>query len=415
MRKSEMLTRLRNKIMNLFFLVVIMRVILYIPVAGHLTLRSISPDCIDFIRDTTGVANMSIGSLGIVPYMNGTFQLRISLKLFSKLRPLQNKEGGWGQQKIDRYSRYLTLVWSLVGSMGLIYNFVDTQFGYDLISHMKALKIILSLTTGSIIVMWFSELITAEGLGDGSSVVTLVTTAGAIGDKIIIYVQNLYHYRMGFEAFFSVIDDVLSSFFFIVLIILFQQSIVQIKVFSRKQNFDLRGSDRYSYIPLKLSQAGVMPLFATLSIIYWLQDFLTTFSITYSNFLTFYFLVTPSFFWYISRISLISVLVIRMSVFSALISTDTQKIAKRMLVESAVVPGIRPGKRTEVYLRQKILQLAFIDGIIMSLIVVLPLLVSILDHRFFFSVAANIILCLNVISALIDSINGNLVELGYSS
>lgn len=85
-----------------------------------------------------------------------------------------------------------------------------------------------------------------------------------------------------------------------------------------------------------------------------------------------------------------------------------------MLVESAVVPGIRPGKRTEAYIRQKVFQLAFIDGVAMSLTVVLPLLFSVLDHRFFFSVAANIILCLNVISALVDSVNGNLVELGYS-
>ena len=134
-----------------------------------------------FARNLTGSSFLGIGSLGILPYINSSIIIQLLTSVFPNLERLQKEEGELGRQKISRYTRYLTFVWALVLSTAIAFLLVKpVVFNWNLV---LALKIIVSLTTGSLLSMWFAELITEESLGNGSSMIIFINIIFKISIK----------------------------------------------------------------------------------------------------------------------------------------------------------------------------------------------------------------------------------------
>ena len=162
MKISETTTLLQTKITKILTLLLLVRLGLYIPVPNVdldiFAQGQALNQMFGFARSLTGSSFLGIGALGILPYINSSIIIQLLTSVFPTLELLQKEEGELGRQKISRYTRYLTFVWALVLSAAIAFFLVKTVvFNW---SFGLSLKIILSLTTGSLLSMWFAELIT---------------------------------------------------------------------------------------------------------------------------------------------------------------------------------------------------------------------------------------------------------------
>ena len=187
MEKSTTRTLLKNKIVKILTLLLLVRLGLYIPVPGldldiFAQSQNLNP-MFGFAKTLLGNSFIGIGSLGILPYINASIIIQLLTPVIPSLERLQKEEGEIGRQQITRYTRYLTSFWAIGLSFGVA-NFLirPVIFNWSL---FLGFKIILALTIGSLLSMWFAELITEEGLGNGSSMIIFINIVGSIPNNII--------------------------------------------------------------------------------------------------------------------------------------------------------------------------------------------------------------------------------------
>ena len=193
MQTSETTNLLQTKITKILTLLLLIRLGLYIPVPNvDLDIfsqgQAINP-LFGFARTLTGSSFLGIGSLGILPYINSSIIIQLLTSVVPSLERLQKEEGELGRQKISKYTRYLTFGWAVILSLAIAFFLVKpVVFNWD---YSLALKIVVSLTTGSLLSMWFAELITEENLGNGSSMIIFINIVGSIPNSFDEFSKKL--------------------------------------------------------------------------------------------------------------------------------------------------------------------------------------------------------------------------------
>ena len=179
---SETTNLLKQKITRILTFLLVIRLGLYIPVPGvDLDLFAQSSGTNTLLglqRNLTGSSFLGIGSLGILPYINASIIIQLLTPIIPALTKLQKEEGELGRQEIRKYTRYLTFFWALFLSLSLSF-FLIKPLVFNWTSGL-VLKIVLSLTTGSMLSLWFAERITNEDLGNGSSMIIGINILGGI-------------------------------------------------------------------------------------------------------------------------------------------------------------------------------------------------------------------------------------------
>ena len=179
---AESLDLLKQKIIKILAFLIVVRLAIYIPVPGIdldiFAQAQTSSSLFGIARNLTGSTFLGIGCLGILPYINSSIIIQLLTPLIPKLERLQKEEGELGRQQINQYTRYLTFIWAIGLSTATAFFIVkpivfNWNFGL-------ALKVIASLTTGSMLSMWLAELITNEQLGNGSSMIIFINIIGGI-------------------------------------------------------------------------------------------------------------------------------------------------------------------------------------------------------------------------------------------
>merc|ERR1712194_966779 len=172
---------LKAKITKILFLLLLVRLGLYIPVPNiDLDLFSQNQNTnpiFGFAKTLTGSSFLGIGALGILPYINASIIIQLLVPVLPQLEQLQKEEGEFGRQQITRYTRYLAFIWAVVLSSAIAF-FLVKPIIFDWTISL-AIEIILALVTGSILYV-VSELITEEGLGNGSSMLIFINIVGSI-------------------------------------------------------------------------------------------------------------------------------------------------------------------------------------------------------------------------------------------
>lgn len=300
---------------------------------------------------------IGVFTLNIFPYINATIFIQLLLGFSPKLAKLQ-KEGDFnGRRSISRLTRFITLLWAIVQSIGVTLYLRQILFDWN---YTLAAEIVLWLTTGSMVVLWLSELITEYGLGNGTSL--LVYT------NIISNLPNILK-RLVLENsenlnFLSIVGISLLIFSSLYGIVFLQQGIRKIPLISSKQLNQFSGQDEInSYLPLRLNQAGVMPIILTtaflvipnyivnLQIFQWL-NFLSSFKI----------------FYWIGYF----VLILTFSSFYSSIVLNPKDLSDQLQKMAVTIPGIRPGLQTTFYLKQIIKRITLLGATILAIIVVVP-------------------------------------------
>jgi preprotein translocase subunit SecY len=412
---SETTKLLQTKILKIFSYLILIRLGLYIPVPNvDLDLFSQNQEInplFGLAKNLTGSSFLAIGSLGILPYINSSIVIQLLTPVIPFLEQLQKEEGELGRQQINRYTRYLTLGWALVLSSGTAFFLIKpVVFNWNAI---LALKIIFSLTTGSMLSLWFAELITNENLGNGSSLIIFINIIGGLPANFNQFISGL-----GNLSIEKLILSLFVYFLIVILIVLVQDSYKRVNIVSAKQlNFNYTEQSSYnpklkkSYIPIKLNQGGIMPLvFSTTVVtflIYTLQLFLANILKIDGSQLTGLLTLASS--------VLNLLLVIFFSTFYALLVLKPKDLADNLAKMAYNIPGLKQGKTTTRYLQKTISRLAFMGGIFLAFLAFFPVLLGNFLKFNIFKNLTSLLILIGVITDVTSQIKGYLVSQNYEN
>ena len=413
MEQSETTALLKAKITKILFLLLLVRLGLYIPVPNiDLDLFSQNQNTnpiFSFAKTLTGSSFLGIGALGILPYINASIIIQLLVPVLPQLEQLQKEEGEFGRQQITRYTRYLALIWAIILSSAIAF-FLVKPIIFDW-SISLALEIILALVTGSILSMWFSELITEEGLGNGSSMLIFINIVGSIPNSFSDLNNALFSQASYLDNLRISSQGLILYLFVVSVIILFQDSYKKINIVAAKQ-LNLSSSDqsqnfsqlKNSYIPLKVNQGGIMPLVFSSTIAVFLAypvQQLLNLGFVNNSFLSVY------------SITINILLVVLFSCFYAGLVLKPDDISQNLAKMAYSIPGIRQGKDTTKYLEKTVARLSFLGGLFLAFLAFFPLVVgNVLQVNIFKNVTSLLIL-IGVITDVTSQIRGYLVARKY--
>ena len=406
MEQSETTALLKAKITKILFLLLLVRLGLYIPVPNiDLDLFSQNQNTnpiFGFAKTLTGSSFLGIGALGILPYINASIIIQLLVPVLPQLEQLQKEEGEFGRQQITRYTRYLALIWAIILSSAIAF-FLVKPIIFDW-SISLALEIILALVTGSILSMWFSELITEEGLGNGSSMLIFINIVGSIPNSFSELNNALFSQASYLDNLRISGQGLIFYLFVVSVIILFQDSYKKINIVAAKQ-LNLSSSDQsQNFSQLKVNQGGIMPLVFSSTIAVFLAypvQQLLNLGFVNNSFLSVY------------SITINILLVVLFSCFYAGLVLKPDDISQNLAKMAYSIPGIRQGKDTTKYLEKTVARLAFLGGLFLAFLAFFPLVVgNVLQVNIFKNVTSLLIL-IGVITDVTSQIRGYLVARKY--
>ena len=302
-------------------------------------------------------------TLNIFPFINASIMVQLITGLIPSISKLQKEGGGEGRRAITRLTRLITFGWALIQSSSIAFYLKRALFDW---SPLLAFEIILWLSTGAMIVLWLSELITEYGLGNGASLLiytNIISSLPNLGKKLVSENTGNLNVGSGFG---------IALLFFIAIsgIITLQESARIVPLISSKQLGQSQSSvskvKSNNYIPLRFNQAGVMPIILTTAILV-LPNYITNLGV-------FPLLTLPIFLKSSKIIYWISyfILILTFSSFYSTIVLNPKDISQELQKMAVSIPGIRPGLATTFYLKQVMKRVTFFGAIILAILATLP-------------------------------------------
>lgn len=345
-----------------------------------------------------GLSKLSVFSLGIMPYISASIIIELLAMVVPTLERLK-KEGEAGQRKITRYTRYGTILLSVIQSFGIAVGLESMQgpagemivmfpgWGFRLLT-------IITLTSGTAFIMWIGEQITERGIGNG---ISLIIFAGIVARGPAAVINSIRLIKTGEMSLFVMLLIIILMAATIAIIVFIEmgQRRIPIQYAKRVQGRRMVGGQS-THLPLKINTAGVIPPIFASSII--------MFPATIANFIDIPIMKKFSAAFVPSSISYNIVYVILIFIFCYFYTAVTFKpddVADNLKKFGGYVPGIRPGKRTAEYLDKILTRLTFWGAVYVSVVCVLPmLLIGKFNVPFFFGGTALLI----VVGVGIDTI-----------
>lgn len=364
----------RRKILFTAGILFVFRIFAHIPVAGvNLTsLRTLFEQnqflgLLDLFSGGT-LANFSIMALGLNPYINASIILQLLTLVFPKLEEL-SKEGETGRAKINQYTRFLTVPLAVMQAVGM-YAFLKNQGIIGTLAPIQILSLVVTMTAGTMLLVWLGELITQHGIGNG---ISMIIFAGIVGQIPVIFGQT---------ASTATNENLITIGVFLALGIIVIAAIVftneatrQITIYYAKR---VRGNKTYggqsTHLPLRLNQAGVIPIIFAAALVL-LPSLLANYATVSQNptleqigtFITRHFDPT-SLAYNISYF----LLVVGFAFFYTAIIFNPKKIADEIQKHGGFIPGIRPGSPTASYLNYILTRITLAGATFLGLIAILP-------------------------------------------
>ncbi len=311
------------------------------------------------------LTQFAIFALGIMPYITSSIIMQLLGVVIPRLEQLQ-KEGETGRKKIQQYTRYLTVFLAVLQSAGIVQlahnqGILPLDIFPGLTPGRFALAV-LTLTAGTALIMWLGELITQRGVGNGMSIIifsAIVATLPSEGANILRVNKG---FIFGLVCFLGLL--------IIVAVIFVEQAQRRIPVQYAKRMVGRRMyGGQSTYIPLKVNQAGVIPIIFASSLLYlptllasivnkqWLTDMVEQFARTGTHplYIIFYF-----------------VLIIFFAYFYNSIAFNPVDTADNMKKYGGFIPGIRPGRQTAEYLNHILTRITLPGALFLGAVAILP-------------------------------------------
>lgn len=365
---------LRNKLLVTLAVLAFFRALAHIPLPGidnqalkQLFAGSALLTLLDIFSGGT-LANFSIMALGVNPYINASIIVQMLTMVFPQLEEL-SKEGEYGREKINQYTRYLTLPLAVVQSFGLL-ALMRSQNIAPVSSPLHLVAIIATLTAGTMLLMWLGELISQHGLSNGVSIIIFAGIAGRLPITLIqaastAQSQNLTNLIVFAAMAFAVI-------YFVVKISEATRN-VTVQYARRNRNEASQGST-LTHLPLRLNQAGVIPIIFAVSLMLVptliagvLNNSANPQLSQISRFLNLYFQPQGALY-----AVLYFLLVVIFTFFYTTVVSNPEKIADQLKKNGGFIPGVRPGHPTALYISSILSRITIAGAFFLGFVAVLP-------------------------------------------
>lgn len=362
---------LRNKILFTFLILALYRVGCFIPAPGvsldnlAKQFSSSGAGLLKFLNLFTGggLSRMAIFGLGIMPYITASIIMELLSAVIPKIKEW-HEEGEVGRKKITQITRYMTLVLATMQSAALIVSFStgdQTKAILPKLTFAKACLITLTLVAGMALLMWFGELITDRGVGNGMSILIFASIIAGLPTEINSLVKTVYQKQPALLILLVVV-----ALGIIVGVVYIEQGERRIPVQYAKQ---VRGRKMYSgastYIPVKVNTSGVIPIIFASSVI--------TFPLIISNFF-------PSLKGFANKFAQGSILyfviytglIVFFAYFYTAIIFDPFELADNLKKYGGFIPGIRPGMPTTNYIAKVVNRINLPGSLYLAVIALIP-------------------------------------------
>jgi preprotein translocase subunit SecY len=406
----------RKKILFTLFIFFVFRIFAHIPPAGvnlaQLEQLFAQNQFLGLLNIFSGgtLSRFSIMALGLNPYINASIILQVLTMVFPKLEEL-SKEGEMGRRKINQYTRFLTVPLAVLQAIGM-YALLRSQGIIANLTPLQLIAFIMTMTAGTMFLVWLGELITERGIGNGISILIF---AGIVGNLPVSLGQTLATTTA--ENLIGVLIFVLLGLAVIVAIIAVNEATRQIVVHYAKR---MRGNKIYggqsTHLPLKLNQAGVIPIIFAVSLVL-LPSLIANFLISSRNqmfinigqFLTNWF--NPN--GVVYNITYF-ILVVGFTFFYTAVVFNPKKISEDIQKHGGFIPGIRPGTQTAHYLNYILTRLTLVGAIFLGFIAVLPSIVlAVTNVQTLFLGGTSILIVVSVVLETYRAIEANIVMRSY--
>ncbi len=374
LQKAFKIPDLRKKLTFTFFVLIVFRIGSNIPVPG------MNIEAIGQIMEQTGgafglydlisggaLSNFTLFALGVTPYITASIILQLLAVAIPSLEDLQ-KSGEEGKKKISAWTRYLAVVLALMQASVLsIGMFKDALLSSSVLS---TIAVILTLTAGTTFLIWLGEMINEKGVGNGVSMIIFFGIVARLPHDVANTVAGV---KAGNINAIQLIGFLLISLLVIVGVIVILQGTRKIPVEYAKR---VVGRNTYggkqSHLPLKVNQAGVMPVILASSLLSF-PLFLTLFirNQGYQQFVNKWFSSNTPPGMYVFAIMQF-ILVVGFSYFYISITFKPDEVAENMKNSNGFIPGVRPGKATELFISKILNRLTFAGAAFLAIIAALP-------------------------------------------
>ncbi len=402
---------LRNRAIYVLALLVVFRILASTPIPG-VDLEKIhrffaSNQFLGLLNLFSGGAmrNFSLAMLGVGPYITAIIIMQLLTLIFPRLKEMYYEEGEMGRAKFNRYSRYLTVPLAAVQGFGFL-NFLRVQGIYQPENWFMIIEDVILVVAGSIFLMWIGELITTKNLGNGISIIIF---AGIVAG----WPQTIRATVLGYSA------EKLSTYLaFFVMAVLVVAGIVIVNEAERRIPVTyakrVRGMKMYggfsTYLPIKVNQAGVIPIIFALAVVLFPQ-FLAQFLSGVDNIVA-------------QKISEICIAFLRnnwlygifyfllvfvFTYFYTAVTFDPKEISQNLQRWGGFIPGIRPGPQTAQFLKKVIYRTTFVGALFLGAVAILPLITRSFTGSAALSIGGTSILI--VVAVVIEIINQIKAEL----
>lgn len=360
-------TELRRKILFTLAMFVVFRAGTHIPVPGvnasMIEQLFNSGNLLGLLDMFSGgaLSKFSVFAMSITPYINASIILQL-LKVVVPILEQWGKEGVEGQKKITKVTRYGTVLLGFIQALGMAYGL---RMAINDPSIFSVLLIAITLTAGTVFLMWIGEQITAKGVGNGISLIIFAGIVSRIPDGLHVIYQYL---QAGTINALNVLLFAVIAVAMIVFVIAITQGIRKVPVQYAKR---VVGRKMYgghsSYIPLKVNQAGVIPIIFASSIL--------MFPVTIGQFVDVAWIKTVAgwFAWGSPlQTTLYVLMILFFTYFYTAVSININDVADNLKKYGGFIPGLRPGKPTSDYLDKIMTRITLAGAIFLSLIALMP-------------------------------------------
>jgi len=359
---------LRNKILFTLLMIAIYRIGIFIPVPG-VNMKSLEAlmgqgtllNMFDLFAGG-GLRSFSIFAMGVIPYINASIIMQLLTVVIPALEKLAKEEGEAGRRKLTQYTRYLTVALAFVEAFGMS-TWLRNLGVLEGIGTFYLLNVSITLTAGSLFLMWIGEIITEYGAGNG---VSLIIFSGIIARIPSALLQSGRLISVGQMNPFFLIFFLIVGIGVFVAVIYMQEAQRKIPIqYARRVVGRRVYGGQSSYLPLRVNQGGVLPIIFASSVLL----FPSTLSQFLPNMKRFADILSPGSLLYIS---LYALLIIFFTYFYSSIVFNPDEIAENIKKYGGFIPGIRPGKYTSEYINEINTRINFIGAMFLAVLAVAP-------------------------------------------
>jgi len=407
---------LNKRLLFIVFALLVFRLLANIPIpaAAGANLESLlgGSNFLGFLNILTGggLSAISVVMLGVGPYITASIIMQLLTIMSPKLKEMYHEAGEAGKKKFIQITRYLTIPMAIVQGYGLIF-FLQTQgilptFAFDVLLVNLAI-----ITAGSILLMWIGELISEFGIGNG---VSLIIFAGIVASLPQTASQLLFTFDVSQIPIY--LGFTIAALATIAGIVVMTEAERPVPVTYAKQ---VRGNKVYggvsTYLPLRVNQAGVIPIIFALSILIFPQAVVNILSgvdnqivASVSNAINNFLSNTLAFSF------LYFILVFAFTYFYTAVTFDPDAISKNLQQSGAFIPGVRPGQSTADYLTKILGRITMVGATFLGAVAVLPFaMIAVTGNQSFALGGTALLIVVSVILDLIKKVDAQITMREY--